>query len=353
MKARKPQLERQLAIICALMLAQDSSDAQAAVLAMGPPEGQIVASLASAHHVILRSLLPLSQRRDSPEWLAAAVEAERARIANALEHLAAISQELEAAGCPVTVIKSLDHWPDLGADIDLYTSESPRVFVEIFKRKFQARVRPPTWGDRLANKWNFHLPTLMGPVEVHTGRLGQMGEHTALASRFELRAVSRTFGQYVFRVPAPEEQVIAAALQRMYRHFYFRVCDLANAAVLILSDAVDYTELRKAAELGGIWPGVATYLGLVAAFVAQYQDKPLPLPTAVLAISRFGVNRVAPRGRYFKIPIIPEAAGLYVSQISNAIRRGQLAAAGRLSLLPPLACIAAVAHATTGTRAIW
>ena len=62
-----------------------------------------------------------------------------------------------------------------------------------------------------------------------------------------------------FLVPAPEERLIVATLQRMYRHFYFRVCDIVNTAALLESGELDFDELKRAADLGGIWPGVATY----------------------------------------------------------------------------------------------
>ena len=44
-----------------------------------------------------------------------------------------------------------------------------------------AHIEPRSWGDRLANKWNFAIPGLPESVEVHAQRLGQTGEHTAMA----------------------------------------------------------------------------------------------------------------------------------------------------------------------------
>ena len=38
---------------------------------------------------------------------------------------------------------------------------------------------------------------------------------------------------YTFPVPAPEERIIVATLQRMYRHFYFRICDIVNSGALV------------------------------------------------------------------------------------------------------------------------
>ena len=72
--------------------------------------------------------------------------------------------------------------------------------------------------------------------------------------------------------------MIVATLQRMYRHFYFRVCDIVNTAALLESGQLDFAELKKAADLGGIWPGVATYLKIVCDYVRKYRGDAPDLP---------------------------------------------------------------------------
>src|SRR5438270_865389 len=96
--------------------------------------------------------------------------------------------------------------------------------------RFNAHIEARSWGDRLANKWNFASPGLPEAVEVHAQRLGQTGEHTELAQRFVARRQPKTLLGLTFQVPAPEDALIVATLQRMYRHFYFRVCDVVNTA---------------------------------------------------------------------------------------------------------------------------
>jgi hypothetical protein len=83
--------------------------------------------LADMHHVTVRALRVLDelarQGTNNPlrERWQAKRERERRRIWRAVEWLYAIVKALELSGCSVTVIKSLDHWPDLGSDLDLYT----------------------------------------------------------------------------------------------------------------------------------------------------------------------------------------------------------------------------------------
>jgi hypothetical protein len=58
--------------------------------------------------------------------------------------------------------------------------------------------------------------------------------------------------------------------------------------------------------------------------------------------------------RFLRIPILPEGAGLYTKQVAETARHGNVPAALRLSLLPPLAATAAVAFKITGNdKGIW
>jgi hypothetical protein len=337
-----------------------SAEAIRHIAALAPAERDELVSLADSNHVIIRALQPIVNGAVSlnfPElaqWAQAAIDKERARIMNALSKLEVVCNELEAAGCQTTVMKSLDHWPDLGNDLDLYSTADERIVCRVMTEKFKAHIEPRSWGDRLANKWNFQVPGLPEAIEVHAKRLGQTGEHTALARRFVTRRVQKTVESMTFYVPAPEERIIVATLQRMYRHFYFRVCDIVNTKNLVESGTLDYVELKKAADIGGIWPGVCSYLRIVSDYVKQYRGTGLDLPADVTAAAPFGGEKVFVKGRFIRVPIMPQGADLYTRQVTSAAFRGDVPATFRLSLLPPLASAAAVAFKITGSdKGIW
>jgi hypothetical protein len=261
---------------------------------------------------------------------------------------------LEEEDCATVVMKTLDHWPDLGNDLDLVSTGSKAKIIQVFTRSFGARMEARSWGDRLACKWNFALPGLPEAIETHIGRLGQTGEHIALAHRFIDRRVQVNVGGHRFFVPALEERIFAATLQRMYRHFYFRVCDILNAASLVDSGKIDYAELRTAALAAGIWPGVAGFLKIVSDYVQRYRGIGLNLPPWVLNEARVGGDKMYTRARFLRLPILPYGARLYTQQITQAAVRGNVPATFRLSLLPPLASAAAVAFKITGSdKGVW
>ncbi len=313
-------------------------------------------SLADMHHVTVRALQILEKAASGNEslrdWCLGAQSKERSRIQHALESLAPICEALENAGAKVTVIKSLDHWPDLGSDLDLYTTGDRSTVIRVMSETFRAKLEPRSWGDRLANKWNFSVPGLPELIEIHIGYLGQTGEHRAMALRVVERRTTKTVNGNTFHVPAPEERVIISTLQRMYRHFYFRLCDKADFALLLQTRAIDFAELRNAALLGGIWPGVATFLLLVSKYVEDFGGS-APVPPEVLAAAYSQNIRVHLGGNFLRIPKGP-AAALYATQLVNAGRKVDFRAMARLPLLPPLAISALLAYKLTGSdKGVW
>jgi hypothetical protein len=327
------------------------------VESLTPESRELLIDLADSHHVVVRSLLPVMQHSTSPSlkaWAQQKLDSEEARINNALQHLDRITGMLEENDCPTAVMKSLDHWPDLGNDLDLYTLAPEGRIVHVMHNLLGGHIEPRSWGDRLAHKWNFAFDGLRESVEVHAERLGQTGEHIAMAKRFVTRRVRMERGGYTFLVPAAEERIIVATLQRMYRHFYFRVCDVVNSATIVESGELNYRELKIAADMGGIWPGVATYLKIVSDYAQQFRGTALQLPREVLQAAKFGAEKLFVLRRFLRVPLMPDGARLFTNQIAATAAAGNVPATFRLSLLPPLAATAAVAFKITGDdKGIW
>jgi hypothetical protein len=220
------------------------------------------------------------------------------------------------------------------------------------QEKLHAKLEARSWGDRLANKWNFEVPGLKELVEIHVQYLGQTGEQKQLARRVLERCVQKTVNGRDFPVSGPEERILISTLQRMYRHFYFRLCDMADMAALLKSGTVDFAELRRGAELGGIWPGVASFLVIVSRYVKQYGGS-VNLPQEIVDSAYSPDLSVQFKNKFLRVPMRP-AAGLYGSQLLKAGLQGDFRAMSRLPLLPPLAVSALVAYRLTGSdKGVW
>lgn len=319
-----------------------------------------LAALASLNHVIVRAfdiardLLVDAQDTLRADWMQSALQIERARVDAAIPILHDICTTFAAAGHDLMIIKSLDHWPDLGSDLDLYTNTESELVISFMKKRFHAELEARSWGDRLAAKWNFRIPGLAESVEIHMGRLGQTGEQKLLAARLVERSRSIQIDGRTFRVAAVSDRIMISTLQRMYRHFFFRLCDVVDTAEVSQAGAIDYTDLREAATASGIWEGTATYLAIVSDYVKQFRGEGLDLPRFVTESARFGGEEIYFAHDFLRVPILPESARLYGTQLAGLLKRGQLQSGVRLSLLPWLATAAAVGQKVTGSdKGIW
>lgn len=317
-------------------------------------------ALAMSNHVVIRAfellapILDVEGNRNAAEWVQGAVQEERARIQHALMFLREICGALEQTGFRVTVIKSLDHWPDLGSDLDLYTDAPASQVVQVMTTKFKAKVDNRSWGDRLANKWNFVIPDLPELVEVHVGRLGQTGEQIALTRSLLARTQSKNVGSFVFSVPAAEERIVISTLQRMYRHFYIRLCDVVDNANLIDQHLVDFEYLHSLGSKAGLWDGIATYMNIISQYMEGYRGYGLPLPSLVTGSAKFGAGKVRFRKQFLRVPILPQSINLYAGELKTLLMHGDFRNSFRLSLLPGLATAAALEQKLTGSdKGIW
>ncbi len=366
--ATQPISSKSMVTLSRLLLSKHAGDVSAQsnpalsseIIGISREEFDDLVTLANLNHVVVRGFeIALKIFRDAQdgmraEWAEAAVAEERARIKNAIPFLHAICTAFQEEGLDVTVIKSLDHWPDLGSDLDLYTNATPEQVVPLMKRHFQAELDARSWGDRLARKWNFLIPGLPESVEIHVGRLGQTGEQITLADHLMGRTRLIRIEDDTFRVTSASDRLMISTLQRMYRHFYFRLCDIVDSAALVESGAVDYEDLRYSANASGIWEGVATYLVIVSDYVKQYRGTGLDLPRFVRESSRFGGEEIFYRKDFLRVPIMPQSASLYGTQLTGLLRKRELHSSARLGLLPWLATAAAVGQKITGSdKGIW
>src|SRR5262245_59157767 len=96
---------------------------------------QDFAELADSNHVVVRAFEVINRvagNRGLPEiqaWAVGVLSQERARISQALSMLRTVCEALEENGCRTVVMKTLDHWPDLGNDLDLVSTGDRRTLL--------------------------------------------------------------------------------------------------------------------------------------------------------------------------------------------------------------------------------
>ena len=109
-------------------------------------EREHLLTFANPNHVLVRGLEVAVDVLPDTKWALTALEAERGRITNAISFLHEICGAFQEAGWDVLVLKSLDHWPDLGSDLDLYTTADAQEVFQLMSRRFHARFAPRSSG---------------------------------------------------------------------------------------------------------------------------------------------------------------------------------------------------------------
>ena len=361
-----PTNERTLDALGTLLLSPrdgESGDKLANVVAyvkeLSPLQFEDLLNQAEKQRVLRRVLDVLkrgsiAEKHGCVEIIDSRLTAEKERAQKVLEAIQRIVYHFDRRACPVLVMKTLDHWPDTGSDIDLLAAGEDQEVCKIFESDLQAERQFQSWGDRLAHKFNFRLEGLGELVEVHIGCLGQTGEQKKLAAGVLSRGVKQPYGDCVVPVPTPEDRIIIATLQRMYRHYYIRLTDIVNISRSLAEQRVDVDKLKSIAEASSIWPGVATLLLIVCQRAAKFGAPPVSLPGFVVREARFNSARTYVDQKFVRVPLLPEAANLFFSQIADNGRRREYRAMARLSLLPVLATAAFVSFRVTGNdKGIW
>jgi hypothetical protein len=92
----------------------------------------------------------------------------------------------------------------------------------------------------------------------------------------------------------------------------------------------------------------------VSDYLNYYRGKGLDLPPFVRVAARFGGEELHFGKGFLRIPIMPQSAKLYGSQLTTLLLNRELQNSVRLSLLPCLATAAAVGQKITGSdKGIW
>jgi hypothetical protein len=338
----------------------DSTDPRELVSRLDERGLESLTQLAMKNHVImrafprLRELFRAAGNGEGADQAARAVAGEEARIEHALRSLEPILEALEEGGTRPTVIKSLDHWPDLGSDLDLYVDADSADVIRIMKARFGAQTASRSFGDRLAGKWNFVVPGLPELLEIHVGRLGQTGEQTALTRSLTTHTSEMEVAGRKFRTTSGEDRIVISTLQRMYRHFYIRLCDVVDNTRLVDAGVVDFSYLRSLGSESGLWEGIATYLRIVSEYVEAYRGHGLALPAFVQTAAKFGLEQVSFGHGFLRVSLLPHSMALYALELKKLVMSGDVQNSLRLSLLPCLATAAAIEQKVTGTnKAIW
>jgi len=269
------------------------------------------------------------------------VSREEARQKEYIELLRLLTDRLDL---DFMFIKTLDNFPDLGLDVDLLAREDGRRVARAFQQNGFVH-KGQTLAERIADKMSFYFGDYCA-AEVHCGRLGEFGEHRELAHHILDNKVSVELEGVGAWVPRRSSSIIVMVLQRLYRHFNLRACDVLNATRWIRSGHVNLEEVYTDAGRFGMLPGVRWFLRFLNEVQVAYgADK--VVPTEPLTDVLYCKSLLL---RFSRVRFVPS---MYGRKLAWSLRGRHLDAARRELLVLPLAPAAFFSHYILKRKALW
>lgn len=246
-------------------------------------------------------------------------------------------------------IKSLDHYPDAGNDVDILTFSNHKDLInDLLQKEFSAKInqKAPSFSDRMSEKINYLIKDNPA-LEIHHDRLGQLGDMPEFAKYILEHKVNKKIqynGETIeLPYPEPNSSLMLQILQRIYRHFYIRVSDIENSMNIIKEPSFNLASFLKITGLFGIKPGAYCYLHyLNQLHLSMFQvpvrdDFQKMLNDAVEERERVYFNDIIYKRPYYRVPLKTVPMLIYRKKIIHEIKSGKFANCFRLSILPFLA----------------
>lgn len=249
----------------------------------------------------------------------------------AIEIIGKITQGFDKSGLRLLVIKTLDNYPDLGQDIDLYTDANIKDVDEILINKFKAKLKTPTLADRVSQKRNYKIEGFP-LIEVHCSKLGEFGEDNLLAKDLLQHRVKFEIEGITTYIPESEYRLLLCVLQRMYRHFNIRICDIYNSLNLIRKNIINWQKLKKISLKYGAWEGVMLYLSYLHK-IANYYDIECNISRQINVKNWPAL--IQDKNMHFRFPLFSTGLNLYSRKILSDLAKFNFYSLSRLTLAIP------------------
>lgn len=291
---------------------------------VAPGDGTSLSEWALRNVVAIR----LSERFPGLAELARAASAERARVTRFIRVIERLSSRCDELRLTHVLIKAASHLPDMGHDIDLLVRASPDIDGSLLAGMGVKVVDQGTF-NVLSGKRAYDIGDAI--VEIQHGRIGQIGERRAFAQSL-LDGAIRDAGSWPR--PRPEAQLVLQAVQRVLAHRTIRAADVVQTAHLVAA-ALDWREVDRLSKNAAAGDALAWYLGAVDRIHREATGRPL------LA----GLRPIDPPpfdGTHYRISITRIVMPAFGHSLIANLLRGDLDAAARIAVLPPIAGIALV-----------
>lgn len=306
---------------------------------------EVLCSLAKRNRVLVRVADQLERTGiRTPDFFADVAARERQRAQELTLVIGALATTCAELGIGHLFPKALQHLPDMGSDVDLLVdSESACVDAAIL-RGLPASPAKTSLSNRVAGARTYRL----GPshvVDIHHGRLGLLGEHTAYPRVLLRSGLDSEIGGVRCRVPSHEDQLVLQGLQQVFGRRSIRLADVLLTMSSIRGGALDWDRVIRTAREHDAFRGLSCYLAYVEQIHSHVFGSPLLAPEMRHQLALAGWGRVEFRSNGYRFPMAWASGRIYLAKLGRELAVRHWNTVARLSLAPALAVAAVVTRA--------
>ena len=299
----------------------------------------LLLSMARKNVLVVRTWELLCKKGGTPgDEFARVAEEENERIGATIDLIEAVGEVCEDARIPFMFTKAFSHYPDMGHDVDLLVLDHAGDADQIIAGRIRMHPASSSLVNKVAGKTDYAVDGYPSPLEIHHGRLGQVGEHRAYAESLLQRRRPIKISGITTYVPRREDEVIIQVLQRVYAHRSMRLSNVIGV-IQTIRESLDWDYIISTTQELGVFEGLRFLIGSLHRLCLQLFGEDT-LDPAVVRLLGDGTSRDMKLhdGQYrFARSVV---VGLYARKLRQDLNTGRWGSAGRLCLLPPLAIMA-------------
>jgi putative nucleotidyltransferase-like protein len=298
--------------------------------------------IAAQNGVLIRVVDQLETLGLEPRhFFSAAVKDMRTRNQRKLALIGRISARCSDSNVECIFPKSVQNYPDMPGDIDLYVLPHLLDIDRVILRGLQAFPIKRSLRNRIDGTANYRLRACDSLLEIHHGRLGMLGEHRLYISQIIDNGFWFRFEGDEILIPSPEDQLILQSLQRVVQRSYLRLSDVVVTINLLRRNVLNWNYIIKTVNDLNIFYGLRCYLSFIDQIHQTAFGANLPAPPFIVTFARRR-SSIQFRNGFYRFRRIRVGGRGYVYKFCSALRHENWTVATRLSLLPVLALITVV-----------
>jgi len=314
----------------ALQLLLDGGAAPTAAL-----DWQLLRAVADRNAVLVRlddQLERLALR--PPRSFTVAADRERQRVRAALHVVREIGDRCARHGIAFLFPKALQHYPDMGSDLDLLVLSESEGTDALLLEGLAASPVARSLHDRIAGATTYRLQESRLPLDVRHGRLGPVGEQASYPRALLANRQRCLIAGAEFFVPAPEDQLILQGMDRVSGRRSFRLGDVVATIATVRALPIAWTYVTQTARAIGVLAGLGCYLSYVEQIHQALYGRGLLPPDAHQGLLLRGWGRATFHHGAYRFPAVRVGNRLYWRQLATSVGAGNWRAASRLCLWP-------------------